>query len=126
MLDFPHLGGETAAEAPQEVAERRPIVAELKRGFALIGQYLWFREFLVGRTLCLTIELAIPFYTIYVVTLNDPTAKNIAEFVFAVSFGMLLAGPVWGRLQHSHCHLVIALGAWLMALAMEVTGLWGG
>lgn len=108
-------------ELPEAVGERRPILVELRRGFALVRRHLWFEEFLVGRTLFLTIELAIPFYAIYVATLDDPSASNITVLIFAVSLGLLLGGPIWGRLQHRHCHLVMSLGAWLMAIAGLIT-----
>lgn len=108
-------------EQPRSPRERRTAVSELKRGFALIREHHWFADFIVGRIVLLTVELAIPFYTIYITSLRDPTAKDLSLFVFAMSLGMIVGGQVWGRMTSSRPHLVISLGAWIMALAGFVT-----
>ena len=62
---------------PPSASRRKPItLAELSRGFRLIGSHRWFRRLLIGRALLLSVELAIPFYAIHAATLHDPTAQN--------------------------------------------------
>lgn len=109
------------AETPKPSREPTSPLKELRRGFDLISLEPWFGEFLIGRVWLLTIELAMPFYTIHVALLNDPTAKDLVMLVFAISAGLLIGGPVWGRLVPKNCQLAMTMGAVLVAFAGALT-----
>ncbi|MEM7021676.1 MAG: MFS transporter [Pseudomonadota bacterium] len=103
-------------EAPSKPASRRTPIAELKRGFGLIGEYPWFKRLLMLRVLLQSVELAIPFYAIHAASLHAPTARNLSFFVVAMSLGLILSGPIWGRLMDRHTGLVVVLGSLITAL----------
>jgi len=109
------------AEAPKPLREPTSPLKELRRGLALIRSEPWFADFLIGRTWLLTVELAIPFYTIHVARLKDPTAGNLVMLVFAISAGLLIGGPVWGRIVPKNCQRAMTVGALLVALAGVLT-----
>jgi len=102
-------------EMPSEPAPHRPLLTELKRGFELVGQHRWFARFLIWRGLALSVELAIPFYAIHAASLHDTTAQSLSMFVVTISLGLILSGPVWGRLVDRHNALVAALGPLIAA-----------
>ncbi len=109
------------AETPKPAREATSPLQELRRGIGLIRTEPWFGEFLIGRIWLLSIELALPFYTIHVALLDDPTAKDLVTLVFAISAGLLIGGPVWGRLVPKNCLFAMTLGALLVALAGALT-----
>ncbi|MDJ0686125.1 MAG: MFS transporter [Alphaproteobacteria bacterium] len=109
------------AEPPK--APHPPVspLKELRRGLWLIRTEPWFAQFLVGRAWLLSIELAIPFYTIHVAQLNDPTASDLVMLVFAISAGLLLSGPIWGRIVPRSPQAAITLGSLMVAVAGAAT-----
>ena len=109
------------AEAPRHLREPTSPLKELRRGLGLIRTEPWFAEFLIGRIWLLSVELAIPFYTIHVARLQDPTATNLVMLVFAISAGLLIGGPVWGRLVPRNRQLAMTVGALSVALAGVLT-----
>ncbi len=108
-------------EEPGKPKRKERVASQLRRGLALLRQHTWFQDFLIGRGLLLSVELAIPFYTIHATTLHDPTAQNLTVFVFATSLGLVIGGPLWGRLTSRYCHAVMASGAALAVLAGFMT-----
>jgi MFS family permease len=82
-------------EAPSEPIRRPITLAELRRGFGLIGTYPWLRRSLIGNTLLLSVTLATPFYAIHAATLHDPTAQNLTVFVVATGIGLIASGALW-------------------------------
>lgn len=87
---------------------------ESLHGLGLIAVYPWYRRLLLANLLLLSVELAIPFYSIHAATLNDPTAQNVTIFVLASSAGVLIGGLLWARFS---IRLRIVAGALLAAFA---------
>jgi hypothetical protein len=50
--------------------------------------------------------MAVPFYAVHAASLHDPTACNLSVFVVAMALGLVLSGPIWGRLIDRHDALV--------------------
>ncbi len=89
-------------DEPPSHPVRMPItLAELSRGFRLIGENPWLRRLLIGRALLLSVELAIPFYAIHAATLHDPTVQNLTVFVVASGIGVILSGFLWAGMSNS-------------------------
>jgi hypothetical protein len=82
-------------EAPSQPIRRPITLAELRRGFGLIGTYPWLRRLLVANALLLSVTLAMPFYAIHAATLHDPTAQNLTVFVVATGIGLISSGALW-------------------------------
>ena len=91
---------------------------ELLRGLGLIALYPWYRNLLIANVLLLSVELAIPFYSIHAATLNDPSAQDVTVFVLASSVGVLIGGLLWARFS---VRSRIVAGALLTAAAGALT-----
>jgi MFS family permease len=92
-------------------------LAQVRQGLSLPAQYPWFGRYLTWRCLLLSVELAIPFYAMHAASLHDPTARNLSAFVVAIALGLVLSGPIWGRVIDRHNAAVGAAGSWLAAAA---------
>jgi hypothetical protein len=46
--------------------------------------------------------MAVPFYAVHAASLHDPTARNLSVVVVAMALGLVLSGPIWGRLIDHH------------------------
>lgn len=109
--------------------EKRP---SLRSSWQLIGRLPWFQRLLVLQILLLSVEMGITFYAIHAATLHNPTVQNLSAFVVATSLGMMLSGPVWGRLIDRHNALALVFAATLAAasgtlvLVMDALGSPGG
>jgi MFS family permease len=104
-------------ELPSAPAPRRTTIAELRHGFAMVARHPWYKRFLIWRVLLLSVELALPFYAIHAASLHGATAQNLSVFVVAISLGLLVSGPLWGRLADRHTALAGMLGSGIAALA---------
>jgi hypothetical protein len=71
----------------------------------------WFRRFLVARTLFLSIELAMPFYSIHAATYHGNNSSGLNTFVIASSLGLVLGGVIWPRFDPRAIRLVLATAA---------------
>lgn len=108
-----------ALREPDSDPLKEPITwREALRGLGLIAVYPWYRRLLIASLLLLSVELAIPFYSIHAATLNDPTAQNVTLFVLASSAGVLVGGLLWARCS---VRLRIVAGALLTATAGALT-----
>jgi Na+/melibiose symporter-like transporter len=87
-----------ALREPESKPLTEPITwKESVRGLGLIAVYPWYRRLLMANVLLLSVELAIPFYSIHAATLNDPSAQDVTVFVLASSGGVLIGGLLWAR-----------------------------
>jgi hypothetical protein len=104
-------------EQASEPVATHGTLAQLRQGLSLPTRYPWFGRFLVWRVLLLSVELAIPFYAIHAASLHDPSARNLSAFVAAIALGLVLSGPIWGRIIDRQNAAVGAAGSWLAAAA---------
>ncbi|MEM7021674.1 MAG: MFS transporter [Pseudomonadota bacterium] len=104
-------------ERPSEPVAEQTAWDQIRSGASLIVEYPWFRRLLIWRALLLSVVLAVPFYAIHAATLNGASAQHLSAFVVATSVGMLLSGPVWGRILDRSTALVGAAGSILAAAA---------
>jgi MFS family permease len=114
-------------EVPSMPINRPITLAELRRGFGLIGAHPWLRRLLIGNALLLSVTLAIPFYAIHAATLHDPSAQNLTVFVVATGVGLISSGVLWaawsdrGRMAGG---ALLALLAGALSLAVDVVEQW--
>jgi hypothetical protein len=104
-------------EQPSIPAPRRSTIADLKHGFAMVPRYPWYKRLLIWRALLLSVELALPFYAIHAASLHGASAQNLSVFVVAISLGLIVSGPLWGRLADRDTALVGVLGSVIAAVA---------
>ncbi len=113
-----------AAEAPA-----RPLAA-LARGFKTGMAYGWFRRFLLTRVAFISVELAMPFYTIHAATFHIGTHNALSYFVMASSAGIVIGSLVWNWISGRYSvNLSMVLGcivsaaSAVLALTFTFTGM---
>ncbi|WP_171209672.1 MULTISPECIES: MFS transporter [unclassified Ruegeria] len=84
--------------APQPAKKSKPM-AELKTGFKTGMAYPWYRKFLTARLIFVSVELAMPFYTIHAATYHVGTKHSLSYFVIAASAGVVIGSIAWGWLS---------------------------
>ena len=115
----------SAAEKPA-AASGKGRIAELGAGFRIAFALPWFKHFVVARSLFLSIELAMPFYSIHAATFHGGNASGLSTFVIASSAGLVIGGFAWPRIGEASIRLVLALAAvvtglgGVLALAIEL------
>jgi len=98
----------------------------LKDSFRIAFALPWFGRFLIARTLYLSIELAIPFFSIHAASFHGNSIGGLNAFVIAASVGLMAGGFLWARLGQRSLHLILGLAAGLtcigglMAIAIEL------
>ncbi len=100
-----------AAESGDAPQGRPSHIQDLRRGFRIAFALAWFRRFLVARTLFLSIELAMPFYSIHAATYHGNNSSGLNTFVIASSLGLVLGGLIWPRFDPRAIRLVLATAA---------------
>lgn len=108
------------------VRENRGEIAALKESFQIAFALPWFGRFLIARTLFLSIELAIPFFSIHAASFHGNSISGLSAFVIAANVGLIGGGFLWARLGQRSLHLILILAAGLtcigglVAIAIEL------
>ena len=89
---------EERAVIGQPPKKRKPL-DELKTGFKTGMAYPWYRKFLTARLVFVSVELAMPFYTIHAATYHVGTKHSLSYFVIAASAGVVIGSISWGWLS---------------------------
>ena len=92
LLEEEHAAKPAPAQKPKPLAE---LATGFKTGMAL-G---WYRKFLTARMIFISVELAMPFYTIHAATYHVGTKHSLSYFVMAASAGVVIGSVVWGWLS---------------------------
>lgn len=101
-------------------------IAALRDSFRLAFALDWFGRFLIARTLYLSIELAIPFYSIHAATFHGNSITGLNVFVIAANIGLMAGGLLWARIGKRSVAVILSLAAaltcigGLLALAIEM------
>jgi len=101
-------------ELPSEPAPRGVNAISLRNGRMLIAKHPWYRRLLTVGVLQQSVEMAVPFYAIHAANMHGPSARNLSTFVVAMAVGLVLSGPIWGRLIDRH-NAMVAMAASLLA-----------
>jgi hypothetical protein len=76
------------------------------------------RRFVAARLLVLSVELAMPYLTLYARSRPGIDAKDLGTFVVAVSIAAVVSSPLWGRFSDVASNRVMAVGAVIGAIAV--------
>lgn len=99
---------------------------ELRSGFKIAFALPWFKSFVLIRAFFLSVELAMPFYSIHAAALHSNSTTGLTLFVIGSSLGLVIGGLLWSRIaSNSFSRLFIlsaavAFGAGALALLIEV------
>jgi MFS transporter len=112
-------------DAPQDRETRAAQIAKLRDNFRNAFALPWFGRFLIARTLYLSIELAIPFFSIHAATFHGNSISGLNAFVIAANIGLIAGGFFWPRIGKRSVSRIMVLAAGLtclgglMAIAIE-------
>ena len=84
-------------EAPGAVAGGRTMLKGSKTGWRLLRQEGWFFRFLLVRTALLSVELAAPFYVLYVTAIFPPQPGMLGVIIIASGLAAAFGSLFWGR-----------------------------
>jgi MFS family permease len=94
----------------------RSALEEASAGLRLVHEKPGFRTFIVARALLLSVNLAVPFYTLYARRLTGGQIGGLGLFVIAVGLAEVLSSPFWGRFSDRSSRTVMMTGASLAAV----------
>ena len=106
--------------------DRKRHFEEFWGSFRIAFALPWFHRFLIARTLFLSIELAMPFYSIHAATFHGNSVSGLNAFVIASSIGLVAGGPLWPRIGKSSVYAILVMAAGtaclggLLAIAIEL------
>lgn len=78
------------------------------RGF--ISEKSWYLSYLAARTALLSVEIAAPFYVLYVKEKPSGQAGNLGLIVVAAGVAAALSSPFWGRFANLSSRKVLVIG----------------
>lgn len=111
---------------PRDEAQERGQLGALRDSFRIAFALPWFKRFLIARTLYLSIELAIPFFSIHAASFHGNSISGLNAFVIAASVGLMIGGFIWPRIGKRSVGRIMTLAAGLtcigglMAIAIEL------
>jgi MFS family permease len=86
----------------------------------------WFGRFLIARTLYLSIELAIPFFSIHAATFHGNSISGLNAFVIAANVGLMAGGFLWAKIGKESIERILIPAAGItgiggvLAIAIEL------
>jgi hypothetical protein len=104
-------------EEPGATEGSRNAFQEARAGFEILRAVPGMRRFVLTRSLLLTIELSLPFYSLFARRSTGGGAGELGIFVIAASLSQVLSSPLWGGLADRASRWVMILSAGLAALA---------
>jgi|GEM_PF-3375409 len=113
-------------DAAGKQLEARNQIAALRDSFRMAFALPWFGRFLIARTLYLSIELAIPFFSIHAATFHGNSISGLNAFIIAASVGLMVGGFMWPRIGKRSIDRILIPAAGLtcvgglMATAIEL------
>jgi MFS family permease len=90
------------------------------RQMTLLVREAALRRFVIARLLLLSVELTMPYLTLYARSRPGVDAQDLGTFVIAVSIAAVVSSPLWGRFSDLASNRVMAAGAVIGAVAVTV------
>jgi len=110
------------AREAEEASKGNGLFGTFQDQFSSAMKVVWFRRFLVARTLFLSVELATPFYAVHAATYHASHHGSLSIFVIASSLGLFGGGILWGRIGAKSTQAVMVLAS-LTACAAGATAI---
>jgi hypothetical protein len=103
-------------ESPGAVSGGRNALREAAAGLQLVQQESWFRRFLAVRAALLSVELAAPFYVLYVRRLLPGQPETLGIVIIAVGLAAALSSPFWGHFADLSSRKVLMISGVMAAV----------
>ena len=84
-------------EEPGATGGGRNALGEVRAGLRLIREVSGFRRFILARSFLVSIELSLPFYSLYALAKVGLSVGGLGVFVIANGISNIFSSPVWGR-----------------------------
>lgn len=100
--------------------------AVTKHSFRTVLALPWFGKFLIARSLYLSIELAIPFFSIHAAIFHGNSINGLNAFVIAANVGLMAGGYLWAKIGKESIERILIPAAGitgiggLLAIAIEL------
>lgn len=104
------------AESPGAVGGGRNALREALAGLQFVQRESWFRRFLVARAVLLSVEMAAPFYVLYVKQLIPDQPATLGIIVIAAGLATALSSPFWGRFADLSSRKVLVMSGIMAAV----------
>ena len=103
-------------EDPGATEGGRNALGEARAGLALIAEKPWYRRYLAARTALLSIEIAAPFYILYVREMLSLNPGALGLIVISTGVAAALSSPIWGRFADLSSRKVLLIGGIMGAI----------
>lgn len=100
----------------------RNALKEARFGFDFMVQEPWYRRYLAARTALLSVEIAAPFYVLYIKSKLPLQTGTLGLIIVAAGLAATLSSPFWGRFADLSSRRVLVIGG-LMGAATGVFAL---
>lgn len=87
------------SERPGATEGSRNTLEEARAGIRLLRANPAFLRYILARTFLLSIELSLPYYTLYARRFSNGDLGNLGVFIIAASFAQVVSSPILGRLS---------------------------
>lgn len=104
-------------EIPGATEGGRNALQEARAGLEILRQVPGFRRFILARVLLVTVELSLPYYTLFGREITTSSVGDLGVFVVGASLSQVLSSPLWGRFADRASQVVMAASGVLAALA---------
>ena len=104
-------------EEPGATEGARNPLKEARAGMRLLRDIPGYRRYVIVRSILLTIELSLPYYTLLVRDLTNGTVGELGIFVVTASIAQVLSSPLWGRLADRSSRQVMGASGLLAVFA---------
>jgi MFS family permease len=102
-------------EEPGATSGSRNAFKEAVAGLQFLKSNANFRQFLIARSVLVSVELSMPFYILLARQVSGQGAGELGIFVVASSLARILSSPLWGRLADHGSRKVLI---WSSAIAV--------
>jgi len=109
-------------EEPGATEGGRNALGEAMAGLGFMAKKPWYLRYLVARTGLLSVEIAAPFYVLYVKEMLSVQAGTLGLIVVAAGVAAALSSHIWGRFADLSSRRVLVIGG-LMGAATGAAAL---
>jgi hypothetical protein len=88
----------------------RNALQEARVGWGFLRQQAGFRRFITARALLLSVQLSVPFYSLYARQLTGGNISGLGVFVIAIGLADVFSSPFWGRFADRSSRTVMIWG----------------
>ena len=103
-------------EDPGATEGGRNALKEAAAGLTLLVQKPWYLRYLVARTALLSVEIAAPFYVLYVKEMLTIKGGDLGLIVVAAGLAAALSSPIRGRFADLSSRKVLVIGGMMGAV----------